>query len=99
MRTLLRSPARTLEVATPFHRLQHGNFVRIFKIGADRNSDADPRDTHAQWLDQLGNVHSRSLAFRGRVGGHDDLFHAPSFEAFDETLQFKLVRTDAVERR
>lgn len=39
------------------------------------------------------------LAFVGKVGGHDDLFHQAVAGTADQALEVELTRTDAVERR
>jgi hypothetical protein len=42
-----------LEVATALERLEHGDFIGILQIRPNRNSDADARDSHAQWFQQF----------------------------------------------
>ena len=60
---------KTSQVTTALHRFQHGDFVCVFQICANRNADADAGHANAERLQQFRNVDGRGLAFGRWIRG------------------------------
>jgi hypothetical protein len=88
-----------LHVPAPFHRFHHRDFVGILEIRAYRNAHCDSRDTYAERLDQLREIHRRRLAFRGGIGSDDDFLDRAALKPLDEAPDLQLIGPDALQRR
>src|SRR5207248_4014015 len=88
---------RRLHFATPGKRARERDLVGILQGAAHRNSLRNPRDAHAQRLDEPRQVERRRLSFDGRIGGHDHFLHL-AVQPRDQFFEFELIGPDAVER-
>ncbi len=91
--------SENLHLAAAFHGLEHGDFVGVFDIAADRNSHGDARDAKALPPELAGEVRSGGFAFDRRIGGEDDFFDFSAGEARQQIGDAELVGADAVQGR
>ena len=56
----------TLQLPPPLHRLEHGDFVGVFDVAADRNPHRDPRHLEPRAPQLPGKISRGSLAFDRR---------------------------------
>src|SRR5215471_248567 len=87
------------DVAAAFEGLGEGDFVSVFEVAADGQAARDASDTHAERLEQLGEIDGRGFALHARIGGEDDLFHPRLFETHQKLAHAEVLGADAVERR
>jgi hypothetical protein len=88
-----------LQVAAALHGFEHGDFVRVFEVRADRNTHANAGDPHAQRLQQFGKIDRSGFALGSGVGGDDDFFHRALLQAFDQGFYFELLGPAPLQRR
>jgi hypothetical protein len=88
---------QTLEIAAAFHGLEHGDFVGVFEVRADRDANADAGYADAQRLQQLGHVYSGGFSFGGGIGGDDNFFDGAAFEALDQCFYLELLGAAALQ--
>src|SRR5881396_453338 len=64
--------------------LEHGHFVGEFELRAYRNTHRNPRDSHAQRLDQLGQIDGRCFPFHVRIRRDDKLTNLTAFQPLNQ---------------
>lgn len=87
-----------LHLVSVLQSLKQRHFIGIFQHTAYGQTECKAGYLYAQRFQQLGNVHSRSLAFNGGVGRHNDLVDAAFLYARQQLLYAYIVWRYAVKR-
>src|SRR5579863_4826742 len=61
-----------LHVPPAFHSLEHGDFVGVLDVAADRDSHGNSSDLHSRALQLLREINRGGFAFDRRIGRDDN---------------------------